>query len=306
MIQGALNVYKEKGYTSHDVVAKLRGILGEKKIGHAGTLDPEATGVLPVLLGKATKASELLSGQGKTYEATLLLGVETDTQDLTGRVIERKDPSGITKEQVEEAILSFAGGYEQIPPMYSAKKIEGKKLYALAREGKMVDRPARKIEIYEMKILQFDLPRVKILVDCSKGTYIRTLCHDIGLRLGCGGALSALIRTRSGAFTLEESVPLSSIEAHRNAGTLDDILIPLDDLFTDCPVVTVKREGEGFARHGNPLPAELTYRDTKPEEGEIIRLHDERGRLFGLYTFREDTQEYKVKKMFWQEDEEHK
>ncbi len=305
MIQGALNVCKEKGYTSHDVVAKLRGMLGEKKIGHAGTLDPDATGVLPVLLGKATKASDLVSGQGKTYEATLVLGVETDTYDLSGRVIREDNPGGITRDEVEEALLFFAGGYAQVPPMYSAKKVGGKKLYKLAREGKTVERPARKIEIHEMKILQFDLPRVKILVDCSKGTYIRSLCHDIGQKLGCGGCMGDLVRTRSGAFTLQESVSLTCIEEHKNAGTLSDILIPLDTLFIDFPVVTVTDEGLWPARHGNPLPVSVIQSDFIPSDQEIVRLHDEKGRLIGLYSFQEEEQKYKVKKMFWQADEEH-
>ena len=173
MINGVINVYKEKGYTSHDVVAKLRGILRQKKIGHTGTLDPEAEGVLPVCLGKATKLCELLTDKTKTYEAVLRLGIVTDTQDMTGKVLE-EHPVSVTDEEVERTILSFLGDQEQIPPMYSALKVNGRKLYELAREGKEVERKPRKVTLYEIKILEMNLPLVRFSVTCSKGTYIRT------------------------------------------------------------------------------------------------------------------------------------
>ena len=187
MIHGIINVYKEKGFTSHDVVAKLRGIVGQKKIGHTGTLDPDATGVLPVCLGKATKLCDLLTDKNKTYEAVLLLGKTTDTQDITGEVLEEKSTEALTEEKVREAIEGFIGDYEQIPPMYSALKVNGKKLYELAREGKVIERKARPVKILDIQILEIDLPKVRMEVSCSKGTYIRTLCHDIGEKLGCGG-----------------------------------------------------------------------------------------------------------------------
>ena len=187
MIHGIINVYKEKGFTSHDVVAKLRGIVGQKKIGHTGTLDPDATGVLPVCLGKATKLCDLLTDKNKTYEAVLLLGKTTDTQDITGEVLEEKSTEALTEEKVREAIEGFIGDYEQIPPMYSALKVNGKKLYELAREGKVIERKARPVKILDIQILEIDLPKVRMEVSCSKGTYIRTLCHDIGDKLGCGG-----------------------------------------------------------------------------------------------------------------------
>ncbi len=180
MIHGIINVYKEKGFTSHDVVAKLRGIVGQKKIGHTGTLDPDATGVLPVCLGKATKLCDLLTDKNKTYEAVLLLGKTTDTQDITGEVLEEKSTEALTEEKVREAIEGFIGDYEQIPPMYSALKVNGKKLYELAREGKVIERKARPVKILDIQILEIDLPKVRMEVSCSKGTYIRTLCHDIG------------------------------------------------------------------------------------------------------------------------------
>lgn len=193
MVNGILNVYKEKGYTSHDVVAKLRGIVGQKKIGHTGTLDPDAEGVLPVCLGRATKVCDMLTEKDKTYEAVLLLGKETDTQDISGTVLRVGETEGLTQEQVKDCVMSFVGEYDQIPPMYSALKVNGKKLYELAREGKTIERKSRKVEIKEIRILEMALPRVRMEVSCSKGTYIRTLCHDIGEKLGCFGCMEAKI-----------------------------------------------------------------------------------------------------------------
>ena len=196
MVNGILNVYKEKGYTSHDVVAKLRGIVGQKKIGHTGTLDPDAEGVLPVCLGRATKVCDMLTEKDKTYEAVLLLGKETDTQDISGTVLRVGETEGLTQEQVKDCVMSFVGEYDQIPPMYSALKVNGKKLYELAREGKTIERKSRKVEIKEIRILEMALPRVRMEVSCSKGTYIRTLCHDIGEKLGCFGCMESLITTK--------------------------------------------------------------------------------------------------------------
>ena len=189
MYHGIINVYKEKGFTSHDVVAKLRGICKQKKIGHTGTLDPEAVGVLPVCLGSATKLCDMLTDKTKEYVAVLKLGVVTDTQDLTGTILE-EHPVTVTEEQIREVIFSFQGDQLQIPPMYSALKVNGKKLYELAREGKEVERAARPITIHEIEILKEELPEITIRVSCSKGTYIRTLCHDVFASSchACGGS----------------------------------------------------------------------------------------------------------------------
>ena len=215
MIHGVLNVYKEKGYTSHDVVAKLRGITKQKKIGHTGTLDPDATGVLPVCFGRATKLCDLLTDKDKTYVAELLLGQETDTQDISGTVLQTADTQYLSEEEVEKAVLSFVGSYDQIPPMYSALKVNGKKLYELAREGKVVERKARRVEIKDIQILSMELPIVKMEVSCSKGTYIRTLCHDIGEKLGCHGCMKSLVRTRVSNFRIEESISLEEINKRK-------------------------------------------------------------------------------------------
>ena len=209
MMDGVLVVRKEKGFTSHDVVAKLRGILHMKKIGHTGTLDPDAEGVLPVVLGKATRLVEMLTEKEKTYETVLHLGIETDTQDMTGQVL-KELPVQVSEEKLKETVESFLGEQQQIPPMYSALKVNGKKLYELAREGKTVERKARPVTFSEIQIMEMDFPLIKLSVTCSKGTYIRTLCHDIGQKLGCGGCMEELLRTRSGQFTLEERMKSSS------------------------------------------------------------------------------------------------
>ncbi len=303
MISGVLNVYKEKGYTSHDVVAKLRGILGQKKIGHTGTLDSDAEGVLPVCLGKATKACSLLTDAGKTYEAVLLLGQKTDTQDMSGRTVSTGDPSGLRGEEVKEAVFSFLGDYDQVPPMYSARKVNGKRLYQLAREGKTVKRPARTVQIRRIEILKMQLPRVAFLVDCGKGTYIRTLCNDIGDRLGCGGVMESLIRTRVGPFKIGQSVRLDEIEKKMRAGELEQILIPTDALFPDCPRVIVRKEGEPLAHNGNKLPAGMVER-LPGEAGAIenVRVYDGTGAFLALYRYEETGQEYRVVKMFDQKE----
>ncbi len=303
MIHGILNVYKEKGYTSHDVVAKLRGITGQKKIGHMGTLDPDAEGVLPVLVGRATKVCDLLPDDSKTYEAVLLLGQETDTQDSSGKVLRTGDISGLTEEEVREAVFSFAGSYEQIPPMYSARKVNGKKLYQLAREGKTVARSARTVKIDSLKILQMQLPRVKILVDCGKGTYIRTLCRDIGEKLGCGGLMESLIRTRVGPFDIAESMTLDAIEEKTKAGELESIITPIDALFLDCPKMTVRGEAERLAYHGNKLPVEMTDLPAgQVKDDNMVRLYDSNGRFLALYQHDGTEDQYRVVKMFDQRE----
>ena len=201
MMNGIINIYKEKGFTSFDVVAKLRGILKTRKIGHTGTLDPDAEGVLPVCVGKATKICELLTDKTKEYEAVMLLGRTTDTQDVTGETLTQQEVRCSAKE-VEKAVLSFAGDYMQVPPMYSALKVDGRKLCDLARAGVTVERAARPVHIFSIEILSIELPRVRMRVCCSKGTYIRTLCHDIGERLAVGGCMKKLLRTKLIKFSM--------------------------------------------------------------------------------------------------------
>ncbi|MGN0332344.1 MAG: tRNA pseudouridine(55) synthase TruB [Lachnospiraceae bacterium] len=301
MIHGILNVYKEKGYTSHDVVAKLRRITGQKKIGHTGTLDPDAVGVLPVCLGKATKLCDLLTDKDKTYEAVLLLGESTDTQDISGKIISKKDTSKLTESDVREAVLAFEGEYDQIPPMYSALKVNGKKLYELAREGKTVERRSRKVMIYGIQILSVDLPKVRMSVSCSKGTYIRTLCHDIGEKLGCGGCMESLVRTCVGRFCIEDSMTLDVIEQRMKEETLGDYIVSVDEMFPDCPKVFVAGKGETGARNGGILPEDTVHREEDLPDGQNVRLYDERGHFIALYQWKECSREYHLIKMFFPE-----
>ncbi len=298
MIHGIVNIYKEKGYTSHDVVAKLRGITGQRKIGHTGTLDPEAEGVLPVCLGRATKVCDLLTDRDKTYEAVLLLGIRTDTQDVTGTVTDRGDVQGITREMIEQAAQKYVGEYDQIPPMYSALKVNGKKLYELAREGKTIERKPRRVQIYELEILEEALPRVRLRVRCSKGTYIRTLCDDIGADLGCYGCMEALLRTRVGPFALEEASRLEEVEAAAKAGELGKMLCPIDRLFAEYPAVRVKEGWEKLAYNGNGLKRSMTDGDREIKDGACVRLYDAGGNFLALYRYHREAEEYTTVKMF--------
>lgn len=297
MLCGIINVYKEKGYTSHDVVAKLRGITGQKKIGHTGTLDPDAEGVLPVCFGKATKVSDLLTDKDKTYRAVLLLGLTTDTQDVSGTVLERRPVDALCEEEAERVILGFAGMYEQIPPMYSALKVNGKKLYELAREGKTVERKARTVQIHDIRIIRMELPRVEIEVSCSKGTYIRTLCQDIGERLGCGGCMETLTRTRSGAFGIEESHRLEEIRRLSEAGAIDSLMIPVDAVFEQYREIRISQELNARLKNGNPFSV-----GGLPElvDQERVRVYDSAGNFAAIYKYVQEEQCFRPVKMFLQ------
>ncbi len=298
-MDGIINVYKEKGYTSHDVVAKLRGILRQKKIGHTGTLDPEAQGVLPVCLGKATKVCDLLTDKTKTYRAVLLLGQMTDTQDTTGTVLE-EHPVICGEDEVRACIEGFVGTQEQVPPMYSALKINGKKLYELARQGIEVERKARTVTIEQIVIEEIQLPHVTITVTCSRGTYIRTLCHDIGAKLGCGGCMESLLRTQVGPFAVADSVKLSEIEQYRDENRLSEILNSTDSVFAHLPEVTLTQEAERLVRNGNPLSSDqmkqckLSLADPK----QLIRVYAQDGSFLAVYGWNAEKKSYRAEKMF--------
>ncbi len=297
MRNGVINIYKEQGFTSHDVVAKLRGILKQKKIGHTGTLDPDAEGVLPVCLGSGTKLCGMLTDRDKTYEAVLLLGQSTDTQDISGTVLERAEVS-VTEAMAGEAILSFVGAYEQIPPMYSALKVGGRKLCDLARAGQEVERKARPVVIYGIEILEVCMPRIRMSVSCSKGTYIRTLCHDIGEKLSCHGCMEKLLRTKAGQFLLEDSLRLSEVERLRDEGRLEEAILPVDEVFTAHPKAVLKKESSRLGYNGNPFrKTDLTVQDVK--EGEI-RVYDHAGAFIGIYAWHPGQRLYRPVKMFYQ------
>lgn len=297
-MDGILNVYKEKGYTSHDVVAKLRGILKQKKIGHTGTLDPDAEGVLPVCLGSATKVCDLLTDKDKTYETVLLLGQETDTQDTSGTILHQAEVQADAAE-VESCIMSFVGEYDQIPPMYSALKINGKKLYELAREGKVVERAAGRVQIHSIRIIEIDLPRVRMEVTCSKGTYIRTLCHDIGQKLGCYGCMEQLLRTRVSVFTLTQAADLATIEAWRDGGEVEQHLIQVPDLFPDYPRVQVKEEASYLVYNGNPVSGR-DLQSQLPKGQQTFLLYDHVGQFIGIFSWNPEKHKYFPEKMFYQ------
>ncbi len=301
MYNGILNVYKEAGFSSHDVVAKLRGICKQKKIGHTGTLDPDAVGVLPVCFGSGTKLCDMLTDWDKEYIAVLRLGVVTDTQDLTGQVLFHADKEALTalmEEQVRASILSFRGDYDQIPPMYSALKVNGKKLYELARAGKEVERKSRTVHIRELEIMEMNLPTVRFRVVCSKGTYIRTLCHDIGEKLGCGGAMASLMRSRVGIFGIEEALRLSEIEKLRDEDRISSVIIPPDAVFDNCREVKVTAAARRFLENGNKIPAGMLGHHTSLREKERLRMYDEAGRFYGIYEYCAGAQEARPVKMF--------
>ena len=294
MISGILNIKKEPGFTSHDVVAKLRGIVHQKKIGHTGTLDPDATGVLPVCLGKATKLCDIIGDWDKTYEAVLLLGRETDTEDTSGQTLKEREVA-VTEEEIRDIILSFQGSYDQIPPMYSAKKVNGKKLYELAREGKTVERKPRPVHFYEIEILDISFPLVRFRVTCSKGTYIRTLCHDIGEKLGCGAAMESLLRTKVGRFTLDDAITLAQTEEAVKKGTIESKILGIEEILAEYPRVCCTKEGDRLLANGNPLVQALV--DAQEKNG-WIRMCSSEGSFAGVYQWDEKRNRYFPVKMF--------
>ena len=298
MKSGIINVYKEKGFTSFDVVAKLRGILRTKKIGHTGTLDPDAEGVLPVCIGRATKVCDILTDKDKVYEAVMLLGVETDTQDTSGEILNEK-PVEVSEEQVKSAILSFVGEYAQVPPMYSALKVNGKKLYELAREGKTVERKARNVQIFSIEILEMDLPRVRMSVHCSKGTYIRTLCYDIGNLLGCGGCMDKLLRTKVGVFELNDTLKLSQIDELAKAGMVEEKIISVDELFEDYTKVWTKPVFDVVVHNGNRVEKRM-FNEELPANTERLRVYDSEGAFIGIFEYSKERKDYKPVKMFYE------
>ncbi len=307
MYDGMINVYKERGFTSHDVVAKLRGILHQKKIGHTGTLDPDAVGVLPVCLGKGTKLCDMITDHDKTYTAKMQLGVTTDTQDISGTVIRESDVS-VSVRDVEEMILSFVGDYMQVPPMYSAVKIGGKKLYEIARQGREIERPARPVTIFSIRDIAIDLPFVTMTVTCSKGTYIRTLCHDIGEKLGCGACMTELTRTAVGEFGIDGAKPLSYIEeaVQQHPEDIGGLLIPVEKMLDGLPrLMTVSAEADKLLQNGNILrqgqfrPADMpSGTPFLPSEDVMYRMYDHEGSFKAVYTWSDRQNCLKNKKMF--------
>ena len=292
MINGVINIYKEKGYTSHDVVAKLRGILKQKKIGHTGTLDPEAEGVLPVCLGRGTKLCDHLTDKRKTYEAVLRLGISTDTQDMTGTVLKER-PVCVSEEEVKNCLNSFLGDQLQIPPMYSALKVNGRKLYELAREGKEIERKPRPVTFYEITVEEVALPLVRFTVTCSKGTYIRTLCNDIGEKLGCGGAMENLIRTRVDRFQAEDALKLSEVEKLTREGNILSYIVSIEEMFSSLEEIHGPAEFDKMLKNGNSIPAFQEIPD-----GTRVRMYDSCQRFIGIYEMNKRNRQFRLITMF--------
>ncbi len=299
MIHGIINVYKEKGYTSHDVIAKMRGILKIKKIGHTGTLDPEAVGVLPVCIGKATRLVDMITDKDKTYEAVLKLGMTTDTQDMTGRVL-KTCTKVIGRTELEAAMKGFIGEYLQLPPMYSAIKVDGKKLYELARQGKEIERERRRVSIHDIRLLAWSdqEQEATLEVDCGKGTYIRTLLYDIGEVLGCGGTMKSLIRTRVGSFSIKDSLKLSQIEELNRENCLASCLKPVDEFFWNYDRVTVDRDFHKLIYNGNAFRTEHLMSTEQPGDAALVRVYDADQIFIGIYQYVKEEQLFKPVKMF--------
>lgn len=282
--EGVLIVHKEAGWTSHDVVAKVRRLLGTPKVGHAGTLDPAATGVLPILIGRATRIAEYLIDWDKEYRAVLRLGETTDTQDATGQVLSATDSSHLTEEAIRAAVVKFRGVQKQLPPMYSAVKVAGKPLYKAARAGQTIDRTERTISVYTLDIVAINGRDVTLQVTCSKGTYIRTLCADIGQTLGVGGHLLTLERRRVGPLLLERALTIDAVAQRLREGTLQEALLSLDQLLQQLPALVVTNEQVPHVLHGAPvLPAGIGQ---LPSSSELVsvRLKTEAGRLLAIGT----------------------
>ena len=284
-MDGVINIYKERGFTSHDVVAVVRKTLNTKKAGHTGTLDPDAEGVLPVCVGQATKLADYIMAERKSYRAEITFGAETTTQDASGEVIEKYDLR-FDENALRNVLKEFIGPQRQLPPMYSAIKVNGKKLYELAREGKEIERKAREIEIYDIRIVDIFPPdRAVIDVDCSKGTYIRTLCSDIGKKLGWGAYMSSLTRTASGRFLIEDAVKLDELKEIAKNGGIDSVLITPDRALADYKRITVGKKAEKYLYNGGKIYDRYFTCAAKPEINETVLGYDSNGRLVGIYTF---------------------
>ncbi len=296
-MNGVILVNKERDFTSFDVVAVMRGILKQKKIGHGGTLDPQAEGVLPVFLGDATKLCDFLPYDDKCYEAEMTLGLTTETEDIWGEPVRTKAVN-VSEDAVREAVLSFTGAYDQVPPMYSAKKVNGKKLYEYARQGIVVERKAEHVFIEKLEILSINLPKVAFRVYCSKGTYIRTLCSDIGEKLGCGACMSALKRIKHGNFELSEAHTLKEIEELVHTDKTAEILICIEDLFPDLPKLSVTETGMKPLSNGNKLALADLETDVETEDGKMYRILDMSGIFRAIYVYSREEGLMKPVKMF--------
>ena len=291
-MDGVIVINKPTGQTSHNLVGFTRRLLNIKKVGHTGTLDPEASGVLPVCIGRGTKAADMLTASDKAYRAQLILGMTTDTLDASGEIL-TEQPVNVTKEQIEDAIKGFIGEIFQIPPMFSAIKKDGKKLYELAREGITIEREKRKITIFDIKICEIDMENYAITIEvfCSKGTYIRTLCEDIGMKLGVGAYMNTLVRIKSANFTLEESYTPEELLQMKKDGTIEQAIIPVDKLFSDYEEVILDEFLKGKAKNG------IAIRKKGLIDGNLYRVYGDDGEFVCISEYKDGA--LYLKKAFW-------
>ncbi|HEX5505694.1 MAG TPA: tRNA pseudouridine(55) synthase TruB [Thermomicrobiales bacterium] len=290
-LHGILIIDKERGLTSHDVVARVRRITGERKVGHTGTLDPAATGVLPVCLGAATKVIEYLQDTTKTYAAEVVLGVATDTDDLEGRIVAERPVPALTADELDRALAPFRGAITQVPPMYAAIKIGGRKLYELARAGETIERAPRALTISTLALLGWEPPVARLLIDCSKGTYIRALARDLGHALGCGAYLHRLVRLRTGPFYLDQALTLAELEADFAAVPWPELALHPDAALLDWPALVVDEAGAAAWRNGRPLPAGAGA------PGERCRVYSHEGDWLGLGAYDAETGAWRPEKV---------
>jgi tRNA pseudouridine55 synthase len=300
-IEGVLAVWKPAGWTSHDVVAKVRGMLRVRRIGHTGTLDPAVTGVLPLCIGRSTRFVEYLQEMPKTYEATLRFGIATDTEDLTGNVIEEQDATFLTESSIVDAALSFIGEIQQVPPMVSAVKINGKRLYELAREGITIERPSRRVSIYEIDILKVTAtgaqPELTFTVKCSKGTYIRTLCVDIGRKLGVPAVMAELVRTESAGINQEQCVLLEQIPDLVKKGMLGEKLLAPDTMLVGIPSSMAVHPESLHVLQGKVV--EVSQLQPPPDKEGLLKLYRSDGVFLGLFSVDENREMVRPVKVFY-------
>jgi tRNA pseudouridine55 synthase len=298
-MDGILNINKATGMTSHDVVAKIRKILKQKRVGHAGTLDPAASGVLPICIGQGTRVAEYLSESGKAYQADILYGIVTDTYDSEGSIIRTASAADLTLTKIEETLPHFLGAQMQQPPRYSAIKIQGQPAYKRARAGEELSLAARPITITSLEILAWEPPRLTLAIECSKGTYIRSLAYDLGERIGCGAHLSALIRTRSGPFILLESITLEQLTAAASTGTVAERLYPPDTALQAYPAIQLDADTAARVLHGNPFlyePHPPTTSSLSPLS--LARVYDPNDNFLAIAEWQPDQNLWHPKKVF--------
>jgi tRNA pseudouridine55 synthase len=294
-VHGVLNIGKPTGMTSHDVVDAVRKILGVRRVGHTGTLDPQATGVLPVCVGRATRIAQFLTQADKEYVMTLRLGMTTDTLDAAGKETSRVQEIRVGREDVEAILPRFVGEIQQVPPIYSAKKYHGERLYRLARRGQSVERRPVAIRVHALEMLEFAPPFVRLRAVCSKGTYARSLCDDIGRALGCGGHLAALTRTRSGRFTLDSVLTLEGLEDRVREGRLGEVLMPIGEALAHLPAVRVATEAAPHILHGGPVAAAMVVQyPPDVERGALVRVLGFRKQLLSLAETTASTREWRA------------